>query len=446
MRLASIVAALLVSACTSSASPSEAPPASGSGSAEPLDGVPHQVILVGQIVTMDDPPVVEAIAFADGEVLATGTRDEVMTLADDATEVIDLGSNVAYPGFIDAHSHWIGDREVMGIGTPEEAIAAALVRGWTSIAELWVDQARMTELEALAESDGLRMRVDGYLALNLPAPTGDHLGDWYLDYPAGLAPSDRLRFPGVKFTLDNGWGSQFWWEADELATAVAQADEAGWQVAIHTVSGEAHDMVLDAYEAALAGESNTLHHRIEHAIQVTDEQLARMVALDVATVIHLDGASADWVLEADYLGHLGESTASLARWRDFVDAGLHLAAASDTPWIYPDFALTDEMGRPFDQIAGGMDGVGRSNPNTPEWVLLQTLTAEQGLAAVTTGAAYALNDEAHRGHLAPGTYADITILSGDATAGTPDEIRDLQIIATIVGGVTEFCADPAMCP
>ena len=65
-------------------------------------------------------------------------------------------------------------------------------------------------------------------------------------------------------------------------------------------------MVLDAFEAALGPTGpNPLHHRIEHAVQVTDEQLARMVAMDIATVIHLDGAAADWVLEEDYLAHFG---------------------------------------------------------------------------------------------------------------------------------------------
>ena len=49
-------------------------------------------------------------------------------------------------------------------------------------------------------------------------------------------------------------------------------------------------MVLDAFEAALGPTGpNPLHHRIDHAIQVTDDQLARMVAMDLATVIHLDG-------------------------------------------------------------------------------------------------------------------------------------------------------------
>lgn len=205
-------------------------------------------------------------------------------------------------------------------------------------------------------------------------------------------------------------------------------------------------MVLDAFERALDGGPNAPHHRIEHAIQVTDEQLARMAELDIVTVIHLDGAASDWVLEPDYLGNLGEDTSLLARWRDFVDAGLHVASAVDSPWIFPQFVLTETSGRPFDQIAGGMDGRGRTNPDTPGWVLDQLLTTEQGLKAVTIDAAYALNDEANRGHLAPGTYADITILSGDVTLGTPDEIRATQVIATIVGGQTALCADTALCP
>ena len=76
----------------------------------------------------------------------------------------------------------------------------------------------------------------------------------------------------------------------------------------------------------------------------------------------------------------------LARWRDFVDAGLHVASATDAPWTFPDYEagdqlveLTDDMGRPVDQIAAGMDGRRRMNPETPPWLLDQLLTAEQGL-------------------------------------------------------------------
>ena len=80
--------------------------------------------------------------------------------------VIDIGQNVAYPGFIDAHAHWIGDRDYYGIETPAEAMDAAITRGWTSISEQWVNRERLDELEALAADDALPLRVDAYLALN----------------------------------------------------------------------------------------------------------------------------------------------------------------------------------------------------------------------------------------------------------------------------------------
>ena len=99
----------------------------------------------------------------------------------------------------------------------------------------------------------------------------------------------------------------------------------------------------------------------------------------------------------------------------------------------------------MDQIAGGMDGRGRANPETPPWVLDQLMTAEQGLRAVTLDAAYALGDESRRGHLAPGTLGDVTILSGDVLDATPDEVRAMTVIATIVGGTTAYCADLEIC-
>ncbi|HUG29866.1 MAG TPA: amidohydrolase family protein [Candidatus Limnocylindria bacterium] len=399
---------------------------------------------------MDDPPIAEALLIEGGVVTRVGTRAEVLALAGDQVPVMDIGDGVAYPGFIDAHAHWIGDRDVYGAASPAAAMEAAIERGWTSISEQWVNPDRLAELTSLASEDALPLRVDAYLALNEPSD-GAHLGDWYVDLEPGVV-TDRLRVRGLKITLDNGWGTIFnGWEPEGLTATIGSANQAGWQVAVHTVSTEAHEMLLDAFEAALGPTGpNPLHHRIDHAIQVTDDQLARMVALDLATVVHLDGAASDWVLEADYLGHFGpenpgEKIAWLARWRDFVDAGLHVAAASDTPWIFPNFALVDDIGRPVDQIAGGVDGRGRANPQIPDWVLDQLLTAEQGLRAVTLDAAYVLGDEARRGHLAVGTLGDVTILSGDVSGSTPDEIRAMAVIATIVGGVPVHCGDPDIC-
>ena len=445
-----LVVLTLLAGCAPSATTSATPPPSGAAT-EPsafASATPTRtgsLVIVGRIVTMDEPPVAEALLIEDGMVTAVGTRDEVLGLAGDAVPVIDIGDNVAYPGFIDAHAHWIGDREYYGLGSAAEAMDAALSRGWTSISEQWVNPERLTELETLAADEALRLRVDAYLTLNEPRIGGEHFGEWYADRDPG-AVTDRLRVRGLKIHLDTGFELDLLWEAGELTTTVAAANAAGWQVAIHVFSDEAEEMALDAFEAALGPTGpNPLHHRIEHAVQVTDAQLARMVAMEIPVVIHLDTAVADWLGGPDTLSVMGGETAWLARWRDFVDSGLHAAGATDMPWILPDFKLTDDIGRPVDQVAGGMDPRGRVYPEPPEWMAAQLLTAEQGLRSVTLDAAYALGDETRRGHLAPGTLGDVTILSGDVTAASPDEIRAMTVIATIVGGIPAYCSDPEIC-
>ena len=416
-------------------------------SAETTGSERGDLVIVGRIVTMDEPEEADALLIEGGTVTCVGSRDEVLAAAGDEVPVVDIGANVAYPGFIDGHAHWIGDRDYYGLDSADEAMDAALSRGWTSISEQWVNQERLTELEGLEADGALPLRVDAYLALNF----GDEFfGDWYADgEPRSVG--DHLRVKGLKIHLDNGSGAVVNWEQDELTRTIERADQAGWQVSVHAVSTQAQDMVLDAVEAAIGATGpNPLHHRIEHALQVTDDQLARMVRMDLALGIQLDGAAVDWVRWAasapegarDYEA---EDVSWLARWRDFVEAGLHVAGTSDAPWFFPDFVMADDVGRPVDEIAGGMDGRGREFPETPDWVLDQLLSAEQALRTVTVDAAWALGDETRRGHLAPGTLGDITILSGDVLDSTPEEIRAMDVVATIVDGTVVYCSDAELC-
>jgi predicted amidohydrolase YtcJ len=448
-RLASALVVVAIAACGTAATASPAstpvaPPSAELASSGPADG--EAVVLVGRIVTMDEPPVAEAILIAHGEVAAVGTREDILALAGDQAQILELGSNVAYPGFIDAHAHWIGDREYYRVETPAEAMDAAITRGWTSISEQWVNPERLVELTALAEGRALPLRVDAYLALNYDR---EFLGDWYTSREPGPV-DDHLRVEGLKIHLDDGWGHAMNWELADLTAAIGRADEAGWQVSVHAMSSVAMELVLDAFEASLGPTGpNPLHHRIEHAMQVTDEQLARLVAMDIAIVTHFDGAN-DWLLDdrvvADFdRADPGEQLPLLDRWRDFVDAGLHVASATDAPWTFEAQELLDAIGRPVDHVAAGMDGRVRTSPDPPAWSVDQLLTAEQGLRAVTVDAAWAFGDEARRGHLAPGTMGDVTILSGDIATSTPDEIRALEVVATIVGGKVDYCSDAAVC-
>jgi predicted amidohydrolase YtcJ len=447
--LASALVVVAIAGCgpAATASPAStpvAPPSAELAPSSPADA--EAVVLVGRIVTMDQPAAAEAMLIKDGMVAAVGTREDVLALAGGQAQILELGSNVAYPGFIDAHAHWIGDREYYDIETPAQAMDAAMSRGWTSISEQWVDRERLVELTALSEGHALPLRVDAYLALNYDR---EFLGDWYTSREPGPV-DDHLRVEGLKIHLDDGWGHTINWDPAELTATIGRANDAGWQVSVHAMSSAAIELVLDAFEAALGPIGpNPLHHRIEHAMEVTDEQLARFVAMDIAIVTHLDGAN-DWLLDDRVVAEFdrddpGEQLPLLDRWGDFVDAGLHVASATDAPWTFEEQELLDAMGRPVDHISAGMDGRVRTSPDPPVWSVDQLLTAEQGLRAVTVDAAWAIGDEARRGHLAPGTVGDVTILSGEIATSTPDEIRALEVVATIVGGNVVYCSDAAVC-
>jgi predicted amidohydrolase YtcJ len=71
------------------------------GTAAPDGG---DLMIVGRIVSMDEPRVAEALLMEHGRVTCVGTGDDVRAAAADDVPVLDIGSNVAYPGFIDAHA------------------------------------------------------------------------------------------------------------------------------------------------------------------------------------------------------------------------------------------------------------------------------------------------------------------------------------------------------
>jgi predicted amidohydrolase YtcJ len=64
------------------------------------------VVITGTVLTVDDVrPTAEALAVADGRIVAVGDRSEVSKLIGAATQTIDLGDGCVMPGFIEAHGH-----------------------------------------------------------------------------------------------------------------------------------------------------------------------------------------------------------------------------------------------------------------------------------------------------------------------------------------------------
>ena len=92
---------------------------------------PDRILSNGRILTVDeDFNVVEAIALDGARILATGTDEEIVALADPDTTIMDLEGRTVIPGLIDNHVHyirtvqrWHQQARIDGVESREEALA-----------------------------------------------------------------------------------------------------------------------------------------------------------------------------------------------------------------------------------------------------------------------------------------------------------------------------------
>ena len=70
----------------------------------------------------------------------------------------------------------------------------------------------------------------------------------------------------------------------------------------------------------------------------------------------------------------------------------------------------------------------------------QRVSALQALRAVTIDAAYQHFEEADKGSIEPGKFADLVILS-ESPLDRPEHIDEIRVLETIIGGRTVFRAE-----
>ena len=111
------------------------------------------IYLGGPILTINDKaPRAEAVAVADGKILAVGNRENVMTHQGAGTEIFDLEGRAMLPGFVDSHGHAVmgglqalsanllapPDGEVKNIASLQDTL-----RSWLSENTEMVDKAQL---------------------------------------------------------------------------------------------------------------------------------------------------------------------------------------------------------------------------------------------------------------------------------------------------------------
>lgn len=240
---------------------------------------------------------------------------------------------------------------------------------------------------------------------------------------SGLSPGygdNKLRLGGLKVVLSEARG---WLHPgkEELERQVLQAHEAGYQVAIHAVEESTVEAAASAIENALRQVPKKNHrHRIEHCSVCPPPLLEKLRHLKAIVVtnpafIYYSGER--------YLKTVPQEQQKwLYRIGSFRKKGLRPAAGSDSPVV------------PINPLVGIYAAVTRKAESGQEVLPQERISPLEALKMYTQAAAYASFEEAVKGSIAVGKLADLALLSADPTRVPNEEIKDIQVLMTIVGG------------
>jgi predicted amidohydrolase YtcJ len=315
-------------------------------------------------------------------------------------------------------------------------LRAAAAAGLTEVHDAGVDAETIALYKEMLAEAPLPVRVyamirgpEAFLALGPSYKPEIGLGD------------GQLTVRAIKVVADGALGSRGAWllapYADEPGkTGLRTVDPAafrellrralaqGFQVNTHAIGDAANRFVLDAYQEAFGGTSGAAHRfRIEHAQVLSPADVPRFKSLGVLPSMQPTHCTSDMYWAGDRLGPERAKGAYL--WKTFLREGVPVPAGSDAPVesiaVVPGLSAAvtrqDAKGWP----AGG-------------WHPEERVSGLEALRMFAKDTAYAAFEEAHRGTIAVGKRADLTVLDRDVTAVPPADVRGAHVTLVLVGG------------
>jgi len=214
---------------------------------------------------------------------------------------------------------------------------------------------------------------------------------------------------------------------------ILEADKAGLQVAIHAIGDRANSLLLDLYEKAAARNGpRDRRWRIEHAQHLRPQDIARFGKLGVIASVQPYHAYDDGRWAEKKIGK--ERVRYTYPFKSLLDGGAVLAFGSD--WTVA----------PLDPVSGIYAAVTRATSdgkNPGGWVPEEKISLDDAIKGYTTGGAYAEFAEKDKGTIRSGKLADIIVLDKDLFKVPAEQLTDVKVVLTIVGGKVVYDGRPA---
>ena len=206
---------------------------------------------------------------------------------------------------------------------------------------------------------------------------------------------------------------------------VDTAHSMGFQVGTHATGDRAIIAAIDAYERATATYGTAVRHYVIHSDFPYADVLRRMALGGFAATFNpnIKQTTADQLVEV-----MGRERIDYEwPYRTALAAGVRVSSSSDAPVVAPSFqeGLYTMLTR-RSRASGIVYGPG------------ETIALEEALRTYTVAPAWQDCAEGWKGTLAPGMVADLVVLDGDLLTSRPEDILDLGVALTMVGGRTIY--------
>lgn len=306
----------------------------------------------------------------------------------------------------------------------------------TDMANAWTEEGASRLARVTSHEDFPVRIVTAYRSLD--APTEIELGLRGLGELQRLS-NDKLRFSLVKLIVDGsiqGFSARLRWPGyyngrangiwvvppGELPGIVERLHMAGAHIHVHTNGDEATEAVLDALEAALTKHPRPDHrHTLQHAQMADAAQFRRMARLGVC--VNLFANHIYYWGDAHYTRTMGPDRANrMDACGTALRCGVPLAIHSDAP-------IT-----PIGPLFTAWCAVNRRTSSGRVLGEAERITVGQALSAITLGAAYTLKMDHEIGSIEVGKRADFCVLDADPAAVAPERLKDVGVLATVLGG------------
>jgi hypothetical protein len=325
----------------------------------------------------------------------------------------------------------------------EAALAQYVKWGLTSIHDAGVNLEVIELYKELLASHRLPLRVY-VMALG----TGDTAAHMLAQAPESSLGDHRLSIRSFKVYLDGALGSRGAELLEPYSDApnerglelmndanfralVRAAVARGYQVNAHAIGDRAVRRALDTFEHYGGPGLANRRFRIEHASVIDPSDLPRFAQLGVIASLQpvFVGEYSRWAAD-----RLGPSRArEVLPTATLLKSGAIVADGTDYP--------AADSGNPLVTLYSMVTRKGADGTPADGWHPEQRVDVMTALRAMTWAPAFAAFEEQDLGVLAVGRLADLTVLSADPRTTAPEELKDLSVTMTVVGGMPMYEAN-----